>query len=74
MYLEGVPSEVNQRKTNTVRYHLQWNLKIKQTNEHNKTETDADVEDNLLVTNGERDGEGARRRGEIKRYKLPCIK
>ena len=34
-----------------------WNLKIKQTNEYNSTETDSQITENKpVVTNGEREG------------------
>ena len=37
------------------------NLKIEQTSEHNSRETDSQIQNKLLVTNGEREmGEGAR--------------
>ena len=37
-----------------------WNLKIKQTNIYGKIETDSDIGNKLVVTNGEREGEWKR--------------
>ena len=42
-------------------YMWNLNLKKKKTNEYNKTETDSDIENKLVVTSGEREG----RRGKI---------
>ena len=48
-------SEISQRNTNTVWYHLQVESKIKQTREYNKKETDSDIEKKLVVTSGGRE-------------------
>ena len=37
-----------------------WNIKIKQMNIHNKTETHSDIEKKLVVISGERGGDRAR--------------
>ena len=52
-------NEINQRKTNTVHYHLYVESKnLKQISEYNKKETDLQIYINnkLVVTSGEQEG------------------
>ena len=45
MDLEGIVfSEIRQRKTNTVQYHLYVESKTSKTNEHNKKEADSQIQ------------------------------
>ena len=69
-----VLSEVRQRKTNTVHYHLQVEPKKNKMNEYNKKNRLMDIEKKLVVTSGEKEGGGARQGLRIKRHKLLCIK
>ena len=51
-----------------------WNLKIKQTNVYDKTETDSVMDNKLAVTSEEKEGGGERQGYLIKKNILLCIK
>ena len=64
-------SEISQRKASTVCFHLYVESKQKKTNEHNKTETDSQMQRaNQWLSVEKGVGEGARQRKEIQKYKL----
>ena len=75
MELEGIMlSEISQRKTNTVWYHLYVeSKKIQQTSVYNKKEADTDIENKPVVTSGEGKYR-SKKRLIMGIYEIMCVK
>lgn len=55
-------NKIIQTKTNAIHYHICGLQTIKQMNEYNKTETNTDTGNKLMVTSGETEGRKDKRR------------